>query len=149
MGRHAGRTQGALGGAAHRALELRAFAFDEVQPQAHRVGHGEDVREQDRGVEVDFQPNLGKDKDKLAEIIEQASAEGTRRNWEEPVGSVFYANQFGVYGVQFFHPGGDHGAAGVGPANLYFDGEDGSLIGERLPWKGTAAGSGWIRPRKA
>ena len=75
----------------------------------------------------------------FAEIIEQASAEGTRRNWEEPVGSVFYANQFGVYGVQFFHPGGDHGAAGVGPANLYFDGEDGSLIGERLPWKGTAA----------
>jgi uncharacterized iron-regulated membrane protein len=75
----------------------------------------------------------------FAEIIEQASAEGTRRNWEEPVGSVFYANQFGVYGVQFFHPGGDHGAAGVGPANLYFDGEDGRLIGERLPWKGTAA----------
>ena len=75
----------------------------------------------------------------FAEIVERASAEGARRNWEEPVGSVFYANQFGVYGVQFFHPGGDRGAAGVGPANLYFDGEDGSLIGERLPWKGTAA----------
>ena len=75
----------------------------------------------------------------FAEIIDRASAEGTRRNWDEPVGSVFYANQFGVYGVQFFHPGGDHGAAGVGPANLYFDSEDGRLIGERLPWKGTAA----------
>ena len=75
----------------------------------------------------------------FAEIIDRASAEGTRRNWDEPVGSVFYAAQFGVYGVQFFHPGGDHGAAGVGPANLYFDSEDGRLIGERLPWKGTAA----------
>ncbi len=41
--------------------------------------------------------------------------------------------------MQFFHPGGDHGAAGVGPARLFFDGEDGRLLGERLPWEGTAA----------
>ena len=75
----------------------------------------------------------------FAEIIDNARAEGIRRNWNEPVGSAFYASQFGVYGVQFFHPGADHGAAGVGPANLYFDSEDGRLIGERLPWKGTAA----------
>lgn len=81
-----------------------------------------------------IEPRVG-----MAEIIEQAKAEATRRDWDEPVGSVFYASQFGVYGVQFFHPGGDHGAAGVGPANLYFDSEDGRLIGERLPWKGTAA----------
>ena len=81
-----------------------------------------------------IEPRVG-----MAEIIERAQAEATRRDWDEPAGSVFYANQFGVYGVQFFHPGGDHGAAGVGPANLYFDSEDGRLIGERLPWKGTAA----------
>lgn len=81
-----------------------------------------------------IEPRVG-----FAEIIERAKAEATRRNWDEPTGSVFYANQFGVYGVQFFHPGGDHGAAGVGPANLYFDSADGRLIGERLPWKGTAA----------
>ena len=81
-----------------------------------------------------IEPRVG-----MAEIIERAQAEATRRDWDEPAGSVFYANQFGVYGVQFFHPGGDHGAAGVGPANLYFDSEDGHLIGERLPWKGTAA----------
>ena len=81
-----------------------------------------------------IEPRVG-----FAEIIERASAEANRRNWGEPAGSVFYANQFGVYGVQFFHPGGDHGAAGVGPPNLYFDSEDGRLIGERLPWEGTAA----------
>lgn len=81
-----------------------------------------------------IEPRVG-----YAEIITRAQAEARRRDWDEPVGSVFYANQFGVYGVQFFHPGGDHGAAGVGPANLYFDSEDGRLIGERLPWKGTAA----------
>ena len=36
---------------AHRALEARAFALDEVQAEAHRVGHGQDVGEQDGGVE--------------------------------------------------------------------------------------------------
>lgn len=75
----------------------------------------------------------------FAKIVEKAQAEARRRQWNEPPGSVFYSTGFGVYGVQFFHPGGDHGAAGVGPANLYFDGGDGRLIGERLPWKGTAA----------
>ena len=75
----------------------------------------------------------------FTKIVEQAQAEAQRRQWDEPPGSVFYSTGFGVYGVQFFHPGGDHGAAGVGPSNLYFDGEDGRLIGERLPWHGTAA----------
>ncbi|MNI37926.1 hypothetical protein D3C73_920410 [compost metagenome] len=36
---------------AHRVTELRAFAFDEVQLQAHCVGNGEDVREQDGRVQ--------------------------------------------------------------------------------------------------
>ena len=31
--------------------EARAFALGEAQAQAHRIGHGEDVAEQDRGVE--------------------------------------------------------------------------------------------------
>ena len=81
-----------------------------------------------------IEPRIG-----FAEIIEHATDEAKRRDWDEPACSVFYANQLGVYGVQFFHPGGDRGAAGVGPANLYFDSKDGRLIGERLPWRGTAA----------
>ena len=36
---------------AHRPLEARPFALGEVQPQAHGVGHGEDVGEQDRRIE--------------------------------------------------------------------------------------------------
>lgn len=75
----------------------------------------------------------------FAGIVERAQAEALRRRWSEPPGSVFYSSAFGVYGVQFFHPGGDHGAAGVGPARLFFDGEDGRLLGDRLPWEGTAA----------
>lgn len=81
-----------------------------------------------------IEPRVG-----FAEIVEQATSEARRRHWDQPPGSIFYAAEFGVYGVQFFHPGGDHGAAGVGPARLFFDGEDGRLIGERLPWKGTVA----------
>ena len=75
----------------------------------------------------------------FAEIVELARSEARRRHWDEPPGSIFYAAEFGIYGVQFFHPGRDHGTAGVGPARLFFDGQDGRLIGERLPWKGTVA----------
>jgi uncharacterized iron-regulated membrane protein len=75
----------------------------------------------------------------LADIIDRAAAEGMRRGWPEPVGSVFYANDYGIYGVSFFYPGDDHGAAGVGPAILYYDGGDGRLLGNWLPWKGTVA----------
>lgn len=52
---------------------------------------------------------------------------------------MFYSQAYGIYGVSFFKPGDDHGAGGVGPAVLYFDGIDGRLLGDRQPWKGTAA----------
>jgi uncharacterized iron-regulated membrane protein len=52
---------------------------------------------------------------------------------------MFYSPEYAVYGVGFFEPGGDHGAAGVGPPYLYYDGRTGAFAGERLPWKGTAA----------
>lgn len=74
-----------------------------------------------------------------AQVIETAAKEAEQRKWPEPVGSVFYTDMFNVYGVSFYKPGDDHGAGGVGPAYLYYDGADGKLLGERLPWKGTAA----------
>lgn len=74
-----------------------------------------------------------------AGIIERATDEAQRRGWPEPAGSVFYSANFGIYGVSFFQPGDDHGAAGVGPPVLYFDGGNGALLGDRQPWKGTAA----------
>lgn len=81
-----------------------------------------------------IEPKMG-----FAEIIEAARAEGQRRSWLEPIGAVYYAPQYGVYGAMFFHPGDDHGAAGVGPARLYYDGQDGRYLGDRVPWQGTAA----------
>lgn len=73
-----------------------------------------------------------------ATVIQTAAQEAINRKWAEPVGSVFYTSAFDVYGVSFYKPGDDHGAGGVGPAYLYYDGA-GKLLGERLPWKGTAA----------
>lgn len=75
----------------------------------------------------------------FADIIARAEADRKARGWDAPVGVVFYAQSYGVYGAQFFKPGDDHGAGGVGPAQLYYDSEDGRPVGERLPWVGTAA----------
>ena len=41
--------------------------------------------------------------------------------------------------VAFFQPEDDHGAGGVGHRTLYLDGQNGRILGEREPWKGTAA----------
>jgi uncharacterized iron-regulated membrane protein len=73
------------------------------------------------------------------DIVARASTEARNRGWEVPVGGVFYSQEFGIYGVSFFEPGGDHGAAGVGPPYLYYDSGDGRLLGDRQPWKGTVA----------
>ena len=74
-----------------------------------------------------------------AQIYERAQADGKARGWTTPVGSLFYGPAHGVYQVGFFEPGDDHGAAGVGPAQLYYDSEDGRPLGAKLPWVGTAA----------
>ena len=71
-------------------------------------------------------------------ILERARAEGDRRGWTQPIGSVFYSQSYGVYGVTFYHPGDDHGAAGVGNPALYYDGIDGQPAGDFVPWRGTA-----------
>lgn len=75
----------------------------------------------------------------FADAVALGSAEAARRGWAEPAGAVSYSPAYGFYSVRFFHPGQDHGAAGVGPARLYFDGIDGRYLGERVPWAGTAA----------
>jgi len=75
----------------------------------------------------------------MAEVVDLAGAEGRRRGWEDPVGGVYYSQEYGIYMISFFQPGGDHGTGGVGPALLYYDGVNARLLGERQPWKGTAA----------
>lgn len=73
------------------------------------------------------------------EVVTLAATEAARRGWAEPAGAVSYASRYGIYAVRFFQPGDDHGTAGVGPAQLYFDGQDGRVLGQRQPWVGTVA----------
>jgi uncharacterized iron-regulated membrane protein len=75
----------------------------------------------------------------FAEIQARATADGKARGWDTPVGALFYGPAHGVYAALFFKPGDEHGAGGVGPAQLYYDSEDGRPIGQRLPWVGTGA----------
>ena len=74
-----------------------------------------------------------------AQVVAVAQADAAQRGWKAPAGSAFYSPEFGIYGVAFHEPGGDHGAAGVGPPYLYYDGKTGALLGQRQPWVGTPA----------
>lgn len=75
----------------------------------------------------------------LAKALEYGTAEANRRGWSEPAARVGYFQNFGIYGVEFHHPDADHGVGGAGHKRLFFDGQDGRYLGERLPWQGTAA----------
>jgi uncharacterized iron-regulated membrane protein len=116
------------------SLNLYSEAFYPVMSKVSQVTPSPFDLRAPRDRHDPVEPGLG-----FASVLEKAKEEANRRGWDEPAGSVFYAPQFGVYGVQFFHPGDDHGAAGVGPARLYYDAIDGRYLGERQPWKGTAA----------
>ena len=62
------------------------------------------------------------------------------RGWDGKASEMYYANQYGIYGVIFPRPGDGHdGIGGVGHRELYIDGLDGRILGDRRPWHGTAA----------
>ena len=72
------------------------------------------------------------------EAIELGAAQGVRLGLERPLGGVFYAPDFDVYGVGFYTPGNDHGDGGLGNPWLYFDGQTGAPAGSELPGRGSA-----------
>jgi len=72
------------------------------------------------------------------ELVERAEIEGRKRGWTLPLGAVGYLQQFGIYRADFFASDDAHGATGLGPTMLYLDGMDGRVLGERIPWHGTA-----------
>lgn len=71
------------------------------------------------------------------QIIQHASAEAEKRNWDTPLGGMFYDTEYGIYGVTFHEPGQDHANFGLGNPWLYFDGQNGSYLGERIPGSGS------------
>lgn len=75
----------------------------------------------------------------FSEVMTIARQEADQRGWEKPIGSMWHARDFGVYRAEFYLPEEGHGAGGVGHNALYFDSQDGRLLGDFKPWQGTAA----------
>ena len=75
----------------------------------------------------------------FATVLTLAQAEAGKRGWKEPAGRIGYFQNFGIFGVDFHFPDADHGVGGAGHKRLFFDGQDGRNLGERLPWSGTTA----------
>jgi uncharacterized iron-regulated membrane protein len=73
------------------------------------------------------------------QALEIANGVARERAWAEPAGSVFYGRLHGLYSVNFFHPGDDHGSGGMGVKMIFLDGATGALQGGRVPWQGTGA----------
>lgn len=71
-------------------------------------------------------------------IIESAYAESQKRNWSAPPGGMFYDPDYGIYGVTFHEAGHDHAEFGLGNPWLFFDGQDGSFLGDKIPGTGSA-----------
>lgn len=69
-------------------------------------------------------------------VVEAARAEGLRRGWRDPPGFLSHRAAFDLYGVDFYVPGISR--PGLGPPRLYFDGDTGALVGQRVPGEGTA-----------
>lgn len=71
-------------------------------------------------------------------IVAHAQTEAASRGWLAPAGAIFYSVEVGLYGVSFFEAGHDHGDGGLGNPWLYFDGQDGHLVGDSVPGTGSA-----------
>lgn len=68
------------------------------------------------------------------EILARAKTEAEQRDWPEYVNGIFYAADFGVFGVGF---GPEH-ALGLGSPWLYLDGQSGHPVDAYAPGTGTA-----------
>lgn len=75
----------------------------------------------------------------FAAAVDRAAELARERGWQEPAGAIFYARNFGVYGIEFFSPEDGHGAGGAGHRTIHLDALDGRALGAHEPWQGTVA----------
>lgn len=71
------------------------------------------------------------------QIIRLAQLKAQQKGWQQTVGAIFYAANYGIYGVGFFKPGHEHGDGGLGNIWLYFDADSGKLLQAKLPGQGS------------
>ncbi|UUX94465.1 PepSY domain-containing protein [Aquabacterium sp. J223] len=72
------------------------------------------------------------------QVIDIGRAEGLRRGFD-PLGALSYSDRYGIYQARYFKPEDDHGVGGAGPTRLFIDGLTGEVLGQKVPWTGTAA----------
>lgn len=116
------------------SLNLYREVFHPVMSMVSEVTPSIFMTRSPTSIDQPIPPNLN-----LTEVLTLATAEAQRQGISEPAGAVWYASRLGAYGVSFFEQGDSHGAAGVGPAYLVFDAQDGRFLDRRLPWVGTSA----------
>ena len=75
----------------------------------------------------------------FTEIASIAQPKAQEKGWSDPLGSLWYAREYGVYRAEFFAAADGHGAGGVGHKALWYDGVSGEYLGDFIPWEGTAA----------
>lgn len=75
----------------------------------------------------------------FAQAIALGQQAGKDKGWTQPLNSVWYAREFGVYRIEFFNLDEGHGAGGVGHKAVFLDAKTGELLGDWVPWQGTAA----------
>ncbi len=75
----------------------------------------------------------------FSDILARASDEAKKHGIDAPPGHLFYSPALNVYEIEYYDPGDGHGSGGVGHPEIYFDGRDGRVLGNRKPWEGTAA----------
>ncbi|MEW6038396.1 MAG: PepSY-associated TM helix domain-containing protein [Pseudomonadota bacterium] len=69
----------------------------------------------------------------FADAIDAAGAEAHRRGWQDTPNGTFYNASFAIYGVHF----GAENGLGLGPAYVYIDAADGSVLGTHRPGEGS------------
>lgn len=116
------------------SLNLYEEMFYPAMSTVSEVTPGPFDEREERSLNDPITPKLS-----YAQVIEQASNDAAKRGWIDPAGSAFYSQHYGIYGVGFHTPEGDHGVAGMGPPYLYYDGTTGAPLGKYEPFVGTAA----------
>lgn len=75
----------------------------------------------------------------FVDILARAPAEAAKQGIDAPPGHIYYSPPLNIYEIEYFSASDGHGSGGVGHPELYFDGNDGRVLGNRKPWTGTAA----------
>lgn len=71
-------------------------------------------------------------------VIDLARAQADQLGIRAPLGGILYSSARHLYLAGFYQPGNEHGDWGLGNARLYFDADNGALVGKLVPGSGSA-----------